>query len=61
LGVGPLVRHKEYYKGEGGGFPPSLGRGEFCESMFARGLFMHQKCSDYALTTCCLVCAGPCE
>jgi hypothetical protein len=45
-----MVRHKEYYKGEGGGFPPSLGHGESCESMFARGLFMHQKCSNYALT-----------
>jgi hypothetical protein len=21
LGVGPMARHKEYYKGEGGGFP----------------------------------------
>jgi len=21
LGVGPVVRHREYYKGEGGGFP----------------------------------------
>jgi hypothetical protein len=23
LGVGPMARHKEYYKGEGGGFPQS--------------------------------------
>jgi len=30
--------------------PPSLNRGEFCESMYACGLLMHQKCSNYALT-----------
>jgi hypothetical protein len=30
--------------------PPSLGRGESCESMFARGSSVHQKCSNYALT-----------
>jgi hypothetical protein len=27
-----------------------LGRGESCESVFACGLFVHQKCSNYALT-----------
>ncbi len=32
LDVGLVERHKVYYKGEGGGFPPSLGRGESCES-----------------------------
>ncbi len=37
LGVGPIAKHRVYYKGEGGGFPPSPGRGEFCESEFARG------------------------
>ncbi len=35
--TGPVVKHKVYYKGEGGGFPPSLGRGESCESKFAHG------------------------
>jgi len=34
--------HIVYYKGEGGGFPPSPGCGESCESMFARGSSMHQ-------------------
>jgi hypothetical protein len=29
---------------------PSLIHGESCESMFAHGLSMHQKCSNYALT-----------
>jgi hypothetical protein len=28
---------REYYKGEGGGFPPSLDRGVSCESELARG------------------------
>jgi hypothetical protein len=30
--------------------PPSPGYGEFYESMFAYGSFVHQKCSNYALT-----------
>jgi hypothetical protein len=42
--------HKEYYKGEGGGFPLSLSCDESCESMYARSLCVHQKCSNYALT-----------
>jgi hypothetical protein len=51
-----MASHKEYYNGEGGGFPksrrlfPNPGHGEFCESMYACGLSMHQKCSNYALT-----------
>jgi hypothetical protein len=44
------VMHIVYYKGEGGGFPQVWGRGEFCESGFAHGSFVHQKCSSYALT-----------
>ncbi len=32
-------------------FPPSWGRGESYESMFACGSSMHQKHSNYALTT----------
>jgi hypothetical protein len=30
--------------------PPSPGHGESYESVFAHGLSMHQKCSNYALT-----------
>jgi hypothetical protein len=30
--------------------PPSLGRDEFCESVFACGSSVHQKCSNFALT-----------
>jgi len=29
---------------------PIPGHGEFCEFMFAHGLFVHQKCSSYTLT-----------
>jgi hypothetical protein len=32
LDVGLVKRHRVYYKGEGGDFPPSLGCGESCES-----------------------------
>jgi len=38
LDVGFVERHRVYYKGEGGGVPPSPGRGESYESKFARGL-----------------------
>jgi hypothetical protein len=34
LDVAPVERHREYYKGEGGGFPPSPSCGEYCESEF---------------------------
>jgi len=50
LGVGPVARHRIYYKGKGGGFPQVRGCGESCESEFACGSFVHQKCSSYALT-----------
>ncbi len=56
-----MVRHKEYYKGEGGGFPQVRGHDEFCEFVFVRGSSVHQKCSKYALITCYLVCVGLCE
>jgi hypothetical protein len=49
LGAGLMAKHKVYYKGEGSGFPPSPGRGESCEFVFACGSFMHQKGSSYAL------------
>ncbi len=42
LGVSHVARHKVYYKGEVVASPPSPSRGEFCESMFARGLSVHQ-------------------
>jgi len=29
---------------------PGLGHGESCESIFAYDSFVHQRCSDYALT-----------
>jgi hypothetical protein len=32
------------------GKPPSPGHGELCESMYAYGSSVHQKCSNYALT-----------
>ncbi len=36
-------KHREYYKGEGGGFPQ-------VKAMSAHGSFVPQKCSNYALT-----------
>jgi hypothetical protein len=49
LGVGPVARHRVYYKGEGGGFPKSelwwILRVRVCP-WFVRA----PKCSNYALT-----------
>ncbi len=33
LDASPVESHRVYYKGEGGGFPPSPGRGESCVSV----------------------------
>ncbi len=41
LGVGPEAEYKEYYKGGRWWFPPSPGRGESCEFLFARGSSVH--------------------
>jgi len=50
LGVTPMANHREYYKGGRWWLPPSLGRGESCELVYACGSSVHQKCSNYALT-----------
>jgi hypothetical protein len=54
LGASPMTMHKEYCKGEGGGFPQmkpsSPCHSESCESVFTCGSSVHQKCSSYALT-----------
>ncbi len=51
LVASPVARHKEYYKGEGGGFPQvravvSL----MIPCLPIAHSFVHQKCSNYALT-----------
>jgi hypothetical protein len=44
-----MACYKDYYKGKV--VPsPSPSHGESCESMYASGLFVHQKCSNYVLT-----------
>jgi hypothetical protein len=50
LGASPMAKHREYYKGGRWWLPSNLGHGEYCEFMFTHGSFVHQKCSDYALT-----------
>jgi hypothetical protein len=44
----PWLVPKKHYKG-GKAFP-SLGCSEFYESMYARDLLVHQKCSNFTLT-----------
>jgi len=50
LGLGPMAKHRVNYKGGRWWLPPSSGCGESYESVFACGSFVHQKCSNYALT-----------
>jgi hypothetical protein len=45
-----MAKHIEFYKGGRWWLPSSLGRDEFYESVFTRGSFVHQMCSNYALT-----------
>jgi hypothetical protein len=53
-------RRREYYKGEGGGFPQVRAVVSLvCPC--CPWLSQHQRCSNYALTTLCGLCAGPCE
>jgi hypothetical protein len=50
FGCALMVSHREYYKGGRWWLPPSLGCDESNEFMYAHGLFVHQKCSNHALT-----------
>jgi hypothetical protein len=50
LGATPMASHKEYYKRKGGVFSPNPSHDQSCEFVYAHGLFVHQKCSNYALT-----------
>ncbi len=43
LGIENIIRGRWW-------LPLSLGHGESCEFVFARGSFVHQKCSNYTLT-----------
>jgi hypothetical protein len=45
-----MVSHIEYYKGKVMVSPQNLSHGEFCESLYTRGSFVHQKCSNYVPT-----------
>jgi len=50
LGVDHVAKHKEYYKGEGGGFPQVWAVVSLVSFVFACDWSVHQKCSNYALT-----------
>ncbi len=59
LDVGLVERHIVYYEGENGGFPQVRAMVSLVNPSLP--MVCHQKCSNYALSTLCLVCAGPCE
>jgi hypothetical protein len=60
LDVGLVERCKVYYKGEGGGFPQVRAVMSLVSPSYP-WLVLHQKCSNYALTTLCWFCVGLCE
>jgi hypothetical protein len=45
-----MAKYKKHYKGEGGKLSPSPNYSEFYEFVFTHVSFVHQKCSNYALT-----------
>jgi hypothetical protein len=53
LDVASVRSCREYYKGEGGGFPPSPARGVSCESELVRGSSQHQMHAEWFLTNSC--------
>jgi hypothetical protein len=61
FGCRPVVKHREYYKGEGDGFSQVRAAVNLVSSC----LPMIHPCTKSAPTkhspTCYLVCAGPCE
>jgi hypothetical protein len=60
LDVAPMERHKVYYKGESGGFPQIRAVVSLvCPN--CPWLVLAPKVLQYALTTLCWFCAGPCE
>ncbi len=50
LGATPMAKHKEYYKGEGGGFIQVWAVVSLVNLCLSMACHMHQKCSNYALT-----------
>jgi len=59
-----VANNKEYYKGEGGGFPivrVMVNLVSLCLFVFVRGSFVHQKCSNYVLTNLLFGLFGLCE
>ncbi len=50
FGCWPHGQAQRILQGRRWWLPPSLGHGEYYESVFAHGFSVHQKCSTYALT-----------
>jgi hypothetical protein len=59
LDVGPMQSHR-VIRGKVVASPKSGPWWVLCVRV-ARGLSQHERCSNYALTTLCGLCAGPCE
>ncbi len=50
LDIAPMANNIEYYKGGRWWLSFNLGHGEFYDFVYVCDSFMHQKCSNYALT-----------
>jgi len=60
LDVGSVASHRVYYKGEGGGFPQVRAVVSLM-CLCCPWLVLAPRVFNYALTTLCGLCAGPCE
>ncbi len=61
LGVGPMAKHRVYYKGEGGGFPQVGVVGSLMSSCLPMAHPNTKSIQIMHYITCYLICAGPCE
>jgi hypothetical protein len=61
LGVGPVAKHKVYYKGEGGGFPQVWAMVSFVSPCLSMTRLCTKNVSTIHSPICRLVCVGRCE
>ncbi len=61
LDVGPMARHRVYYKGEGGGFPQVRVVVSLVSPSLPVARLSTKNVQIMHKPTCCLVCVGLCE
>ncbi len=61
LGAGPMARHREYYKGEGGGFPLVRAVMNIVNPWLPVACPCTKNVPTMHYPTCCLICVNRCE